>query len=188
MRTGIFKLANRHRDRHTVVLRQRDRIGGSSVQTQRFAADEPMAKTFTGERLGFSYSDPKNHIPVLDHKYRFCQILGIQPELAGWLLSGIQRSGGTPQRILWAPAVYPDMLRPPPGGGTEGITAVAGMYDVTTVAGMQTETSEVAKVLVLGRRSRQAGGRTNVAGQRIQIPREIETEIREARPGSITAK
>ena len=69
-------------------------------------------KTFTGERLGFQYSDPKHRIPVLQHRYRFCQILGIQPELAGWLLTGTQKSGGTPQRILWAPVVYSDMPEP----------------------------------------------------------------------------
>ena len=69
-------------------------------------------KTFTGEQLGFGYADPKHRIPVRDHKYRFCQILGIQPELAEWLLTGTQAAAGTPQRILWAPVVYPDMPRP----------------------------------------------------------------------------
>ena len=79
--------------------------GGSSLMSQ-------WRKTFTGEQLGFGYADPKHRIPVRDHKYRFCQILGIQPELAEWLLTGTQAAAGTPQRILWAPVVYPDMPRP----------------------------------------------------------------------------
>ncbi|BBX27950.1 bifunctional DNA primase/polymerase [Mycolicibacterium alvei] len=69
-------------------------------------------KTFTGEQLGFGYADPKHRIPVRAHKYRFCQVLGIQPELAGWLLNGTQAAAGTPQRILWAPVVYSQMPRP----------------------------------------------------------------------------
>jgi hypothetical protein len=69
-------------------------------------------KTFTGEQLGFGYGSREHRIPIRAHKYRFCQILGIQPELAEWLLKGIQAAAGTPQRILWAPVVYPDM--PPP--------------------------------------------------------------------------
>jgi hypothetical protein len=69
-------------------------------------------KTFTGEQLGFGYADPKNRIPIREQKYRFCQILGIQPELAAWLLDGTQASAGTPQRMLWAPVVYPKMPRP----------------------------------------------------------------------------
>jgi hypothetical protein len=32
--------------------------------------------------------------------------------LCEWLLTGTQKAGGTPQRILWAPVQYPDMPRP----------------------------------------------------------------------------
>jgi len=69
-------------------------------------------KTFTGEQLGFGFASREHRIPIRAHKYRFCQILGIQHEMAEWLLKGTQKAAGTPQRILWAPVVYPDMPRP----------------------------------------------------------------------------
>jgi hypothetical protein len=69
-------------------------------------------KTFTGEQLGFGFASREHRIPIRAHKYRFGQILGIQHEMAEWLLKGTQKAAGTPQRILWAPVVYPEMPRP----------------------------------------------------------------------------
>ena len=118
---GIAKSYAYHDGKNKIIVTETDTLlfvdtEIESVEALAKRSSSPLMsqwrKTFTGERLGFGYADPKNRIPVLDHKYRFCQILGIQPELAGWLLTGTQAAGGTPQRILWAPVVYPDM--PPP--------------------------------------------------------------------------
>lgn len=78
---------------------------GSSVMSQ-------WRKTFTGEQLGFGYGAFEHRILVRPHTYRFGQVLGIQTGLAGWLFDQFQMAAGTPQRILWAPVIYPQMPRP----------------------------------------------------------------------------
>jgi hypothetical protein len=133
-------------------------------------------KTFTGERLGFQYSDPKHRIPVLDHKYRFCQILGIQPELAGWLLRGIQKSAGTPQRILWAPVVYPEMPR------CEDLPSWPGRKALPQWPGPRPRsTSKQGKFSFWVPEVDQPANEKELGDNELQIPPEIETEIREAR-------
>ena len=132
-------------------------------------------KTFTGERLGFQYSDPKHRIPVLDHKYRFCQILGIQPELAGWLLKGIQKSAGTPQRILWAPVVYPDMPRP------EELPTWPEPKTLRSWPGPKPRQANQGKFPFWVAEVDQPADEKVLQANELQIPPEIETEIREAR-------
>ncbi len=136
-------------------------------------------KTFTGERLGFQYADPSKRIPILDHKYRFCRILGIQPELAGWLLTGTQRSAGTPQRILWGPVIYPEMPECedlPSWPGTKTLRKWPGPKprDSKSAQAQGKYSFAVAKV-------DEAADEKVLADNELQIPPEIETEIREAR-------
>jgi hypothetical protein len=132
-------------------------------------------KTFTGERLGFQYADPNKRIPVLDHKYRYCQILGIQPELAGWLLQGIQLSAGTPQRLLWAPVIYPDM--PPP----EELPLWPGRRTLPGPKSSSGSRSKPGKFLFWVNEVDKPADEKVLQDNELQIPPEIETEIREAR-------
>lgn len=132
-------------------------------------------KTFTGERLGFQYSDPKHRIPVLDHKYRFCQILGIQPELAGWLLKGIQKSAGTPQRILWAPVIYPAMPRP------DELPQWPGCKVLPKWPGPRPRQPKPVKFSFAVPKVDEPADEKVVQANELQIPPEIERQIREAR-------
>ena len=131
-------------------------------------------KTFTGERLGFQYSNPTHRIPILDHKYRFCQILGIQPELAGWLLTGIQRAGGTPQRILWAPVIYPDMP------GCEELPMWPECKALRRWPGPK-PISKQGKFSFWVAEVDQPADEKVLQANELQIPPDIEAEIREAR-------
>jgi hypothetical protein len=132
--------------------------------------------TFTGERLGFHYSSPKNRIPVLDHKYRFCEILGIQTELAGWLLKGRrQSSAGTPQRMLWAPVVYPAMPRP------EELPSWPGCTTLARWPGPKPRQAKPGKFSFWVAEVDKPADEKVLQDNELQIPPEIETEIREAR-------
>jgi hypothetical protein len=141
-------------------------------------------KTYTGERLGFGYADPKNRIPVLDHRYRFCQILGIQPELAGWLLTGTQAAGGTPQRILWAPVVYPDMPKDDDLPEWPGQQTLAAWPELPTA---KPEDENEDKSTYKVKWPRLAGAVDDPADENLlrrhelKVPTEAEAVIREAR-------
>lgn len=61
-----------------------------------------LRRAWSGERLGFAYSDPTKRLPVPAHAYRMTLVVGIQPERAGRLLD--DADGGTPQRFVWLPS------------------------------------------------------------------------------------
>lgn len=65
-----------------------------------------LRSAWSGEALGFAYSDPAKRMPVPKQNYRLCLITGIQPGRAGALLD--DTDGGTPQRFLWLPATDAD--------------------------------------------------------------------------------
>jgi hypothetical protein len=65
-----------------------------------------LRSAWSGERLGFSYADPKKALPLEKHTYRMGLVLGVQPGRAAPLLE--DADGGTPQRFLWLPTSDPD--------------------------------------------------------------------------------
>jgi hypothetical protein len=65
-----------------------------------------LRSAWSGERLGFSYADPKKALPLEKHTYRMGLVLGVQPGRAASLLEDVD--GGTPQRFLWLPTSDPD--------------------------------------------------------------------------------
>lgn len=74
-----------------------------------------LRKAWSGETLGFSYSDPAKRLDVQAHTYRLTMIAGIQPGRAGALLD--DSDGGTPQRFVWMSATdkhAPDIAPPEP--------------------------------------------------------------------------
>lgn len=60
-----------------------------------------LRQAFSGETLGFSYSDDAKRIIIPAQTYRLGLIVGVQPERSAALLN--DAGGGTPQRFLWMP-------------------------------------------------------------------------------------
>lgn len=73
---------------------------GSTIESE-------LRKVFSGEQLGFTNAQAHTRTRVPAHTYRAGLILGVQPKRAGVLLDG--QDGGTPQRLVWAPVLDPDM-------------------------------------------------------------------------------
>jgi hypothetical protein len=71
-----------------------------------------LRKAWMGEALGFSYADADKRLPVAEHSYRLGLLVGIQPERAAVLLG--DADAGTPQRVLWMPAIDPEAPEVPP--------------------------------------------------------------------------
>lgn len=64
-----------------------------------------LRQALSGEQLGAQYVDPEKRVIVDEHAYRMAFIVGAQPAHTGALLTGPEASSGTPQRMLWMPAV-----------------------------------------------------------------------------------
>lgn len=62
-----------------------------------------LRQAWSGEALGFAYSDPEKALRVERHSYRLALVVGVQPGRAAPLLD--DADGGTPQRFLWLPVV-----------------------------------------------------------------------------------
>ena len=73
-----------------------ERSGQTTMQTLRQA--------FSGETLGGAYVTSPS-LPA--HCYRLCLLMGVQPELAGFLFADDEVAGGTPQRMIWLATVDP---------------------------------------------------------------------------------
>ena len=59
-----------------------------------------LKKGYSGESLGHQNRDVMKTLPVRQHSYRLCLILGVQPEKADVLFR--DTGGGFPQRFVWA--------------------------------------------------------------------------------------
>ncbi len=71
-----------------------------------------LRQAYMGELLGFGYADPTKRLTVQEHQYRLCLTIGIQPRRSGVLLD--DADGGTPQRLLWLPALDRNAPDDPP--------------------------------------------------------------------------
>jgi hypothetical protein len=74
-------------------------------------------KAWMGEPLSWAYVDPTKQLSLAEHAYRFCLIVGVQPEKALVILE--DADAGTPQRFLWMPTEdhdAPDIPPPEPQG------------------------------------------------------------------------
>lgn len=100
-----------YRTRALVTIAEIDTLGalgqrnGSTVGGQ-------LRQAWSGQQLGFQYSDALKRMIVPEHSYRMCIIAGVQPGRAGALLD--EADGGTPQRFLWLPAVDRTITRDAP--------------------------------------------------------------------------
>lgn len=65
-----------------------------------------LRKAWSGEGLGFAYSDPTKRLEVRRGTYRLCAVVGVQPTRAAALLD--DEDAGTPQRFVWSSVVDPD--------------------------------------------------------------------------------
>ncbi|MGW3352564.1 bifunctional DNA primase/polymerase [Nonomuraea rubra] len=68
---------------------------------------EMLRQAWSGERLGGSYASEDRGHQLAPHTYRMCLIMGIQPEIAGFLFDDVH--GGLPQRFLWLAVQSPEM-------------------------------------------------------------------------------
>lgn len=74
--------------------------------------DAELRKGAMGETLGFAYADPQKRIPIAEHSYRLCMLVGIQPDRGEWMIQAA--AGGTPQRFVWGPTWNDEAVRKPP--------------------------------------------------------------------------
>ncbi|WP_096906998.1 hypothetical protein [Dietzia sp. WMMA184] len=74
------------------------RRSGSTLMSELRAA-------WSGEDLGFAYSDQEKKLRIERHRFRMCLVTGVQPGQASALLD--EADGGTPQRFLWMPTTDP---------------------------------------------------------------------------------
>jgi len=84
---------------------------GAQASRQGSTLMATLRSAWSGGILGQSNATEERNRRLRGHSYRFCLIVGVQPEKAGGLLS--DASGGTPQRFAWFSAV--DQTIPPPG-------------------------------------------------------------------------
>jgi len=66
---------------------------------------QTFRQAFSGEGLGGAYVDGCR----LDaHGYRMSVVMGVQPEMAGFMFADAEIAGGTPQRFVWLATIDPD--------------------------------------------------------------------------------
>lgn len=73
---------------------------------------ETLRRGWTGDLLGQANASAENRRIIPAGRYRLGMMIGLQPNLAGWLLG--DAAGGTPQRFVWAAASDPSVTATPP--------------------------------------------------------------------------
>lgn len=68
-----------------------------------------LRKALTGDALTTTNATRERNRRVDAKTYRFCLVVGVQPDLSDALLNEADAASGTPQRFLWLPAVDPFM-------------------------------------------------------------------------------
>lgn len=100
-----------YRTRALVTVAEIDTLG-ALTQRQGSTVGGQIRQAWSGQQLGFQYSNADKRMIVPEHSYRLCMIAGVQPGRAGALLD--EADGGTPQRFLWLPAVDRTIVRDAP--------------------------------------------------------------------------
>ncbi|WP_440219827.1 hypothetical protein [Dietzia sp. MNB45] len=68
-----------------------------------------LRAAWSGEELGFAYSDQEKKLRIEQHRFRLCLVTGVQPGRSRAILD--DADGGTPQRFLWLPTTDPHRPR-----------------------------------------------------------------------------
>lgn len=92
------------RDTAIYAAEEVDSLMGQAKQVGNTTLAE-LRKAWCGEGLGVQNATVERTLRVPDQSYRLAVMVGVQPGRAKPLLD--ETAGGTPQRILWVPAVYP---------------------------------------------------------------------------------
>lgn len=77
-----------------------------------------LRSAWSGEPLGEANASEERRRRVPRHGYRCGIVVHVQPGRGGALLNADEEAAGTPQRVLWLPAMdpgIPDVAPPPPG-------------------------------------------------------------------------
>ena len=77
----------------------KSRVSGSTLTAQ-------LNQFYSGEQLGYWYSDVKNRVIIPEHLYRGCVVAGVQPGRGAIILD--DTDSGFAQRWLWLPATDPN--------------------------------------------------------------------------------
>lgn len=95
------------------IIEEIDHLVGLTKQTSSTLLPE-LRRLYMAERLGHLYVDPTKRIEIPAHTYRAGLVAGVQPARARVLLD--DADGGTPQRFVWLPTIYPAHpdIRPDP--------------------------------------------------------------------------
>lgn len=108
---GVHQVV-RDRYRAVIVIPEVDTF---AAQTARNGAtiSAQLRQAYSGEGLGFAYSDATKRVMIEGHSYRLTVVAGVQPGRGNALLDGTD--GGLPQRFVWLPAGDPaaPAARPP---------------------------------------------------------------------------
>jgi hypothetical protein len=136
------------------VLMYVDEIGQLQVGSQRQGAsiDPILRSMWNGEHVGTNNAEADRNRNLPPHSYRLALVAGVQPGLAGSLLSQQATTSGTAQRWLWLPVTdpfTPDMVPaiPPPQTWTLDLPA-SGVRYITFPTYVRTEVDE-ARLRVL---------------------------------------
>lgn len=116
-----------------------------------------LRQAWSGEALGFAYSDPEKALHIERHRYRMGLVLGVQPGRAAPLLD--DADGGTPQRFLWLPVNDPEAPddrpdAPPPlkrwgkwhGARAAGLTTTRQVMQIPQVAVDEIDAARLARL------------------------------------------
>lgn len=80
---------------------------GPLMKRQGQTTTETLRSGWSGETLGGSYADEDRGQRLERMSYRLCMVMGIQPEVAGFLFDDVY--GGLPQRFVWLPVQATEM-------------------------------------------------------------------------------
>ncbi|QIK62921.1 hypothetical protein G7068_06690 [Leucobacter viscericola] len=81
-----------------------------------------LRELWTGSRIGYDYAHVETQFTVGAKRYRFCLLIGVQPERAGTIIQG--QAGGLPQRFLWAGVTVPPSSYVRPSGDRSDLNPI----------------------------------------------------------------
>lgn len=132
---------------HLVVneVRTLEALTGRKGQT----LESELLKAYFGQPLGFANNNAKTSTQVMEHSYRLCLGVGVQPENAGFFL--MRTKDGFPQRFLFLPtsdadAPHPDELpKEPTPWKVELPTEAVGLFNAETAQYVEIAIPDVAR-------------------------------------------
>lgn len=118
-----------------------------------------------GELIGQSNASEATTRIVLPHSYRCVMSIGAQPGHCGVIFN--DTTGGTPQRVLWAPTTDPDMPADPPQDPAPLNIALPAWSRTTDTIEIQYGPAEIHEQIIAAHLARQRGEADALDGHRM---------------------